>query len=100
MVEAVVNILEAFEHKAQSPNVDGSAATVAQIADEEHDLNEVEYSDPYCKLSNAQHPEPFIPEVTNIKSRGKQKFLKFIREFQNTSRKPSSLWRRTPIQNV
>ena len=78
MVEAVVNILEAFEHKAQSPSVDGSTAAVTLTADEENDLNEVEYSDPYCKLSNAQHPEPFVPEVTNIKSREETEIVKIL----------------------
>lgn len=63
MVEAIVNILEAFEHKAHSPD------TAAAQPIEESEINEVEYSDPYCKLSNAQHLEPFVPEVTNIKSK-------------------------------
>lgn len=80
MVEMVVNILEAFEHKGQSP----AAATTT--ANDEMDGNELEYSDPYCKLTNAQHPEPFVPEVTNIKNHFAQAVLVSA---QNT--KPESL---------
>lgn len=62
IIEAIVNLLEAFEHKPKP--VDTEPIGVP----EEGEVNEMEYNDPYCKLTNAQHNEPFAAEVINIKS--------------------------------
>lgn len=73
----MVNILEAFEHKTASPptHTTNGFADNAEEATGGDVANELEYNDPYCKLSYAQHPEPFVPEIVNIKS---EKILSFL----------------------
>ncbi|KAL3119789.1 hypothetical protein niasHT_010080 [Heterodera trifolii] len=75
IIELAVNILEAFEHKT-SAVVD----TAVQEREETAEVSELEYSDPYCKLSYAQHPEPFAPEIGNIKMHFAQAVLFTVRE--------------------
>ena len=62
LIEAAVGILEAFDHRK-------AAAAEAQPDEEDQyaEANELEYSDPYCKLSYAQHADSVGREVTNIK---------------------------------
>uniref|UniRef100_A0A914GU25 Exportin-2 n=1 Tax=Globodera rostochiensis TaxID=31243 RepID=A0A914GU25_GLORO len=69
IVELVVNVLEAFEHKTPT------AVDAVPEKEEPAEVNELEYSDPYCKLSYAQHPEPFAPEIGNIKKHFAQAVL-------------------------
>lgn len=80
LVELVVNILEAFEHHK------GTAAASATVTDAQQEdpsaegqNNELEYSDPYCKLSYAQHPEPFASDIgNNIKSKKRGEILNYF----------------------
>uniref|UniRef100_A0A914KZT5 Exportin-2 n=2 Tax=Meloidogyne incognita group TaxID=654580 RepID=A0A914KZT5_MELIC len=58
IIEVIVNLLEAFEHKPKSLDTE---------VPEDGEVNDMEYNDPYCKLMNAQHNEPFAAEVINIK---------------------------------
>jgi len=60
IIEVIVNLLEAFEHKPKSLDTE---------VPEDGEVNDMEYNDPYCKLMNAQHNEPFAAEVINIKSK-------------------------------
>lgn len=46
----------------------------ATIDEEEEGMNELEYSDPYCKLSNAQHLDTIGQDVPNVKSECFKKF--------------------------
>uniref|UniRef100_A0A915DYI5 Exportin-2 n=1 Tax=Ditylenchus dipsaci TaxID=166011 RepID=A0A915DYI5_9BILA len=39
-----------------------------QLDDQYAEMNEIEYSDPYCKLSYAQHPDGVGKQVSNIKA--------------------------------
>lgn len=56
LVKATVAVLEAF-----------NAAKPPTPEDEEYETNELEYSDPYCKLSYAQHVDTLRPDIGNIK---------------------------------
>lgn len=55
-MKATVAVLEAF-----------NAAKPPTSEDEEYETNELEYSDPYCKLSYAQHVDTLRPDIGNIK---------------------------------
>lgn len=74
MVESVVSLLEAFQQK--SPTTEEGMPPTSSIAgnifmaahDDQSDLHELEYTDPYCKLSFAIHSDPFFPNIQNVKS--------------------------------
>ncbi|KAI1711044.1 cse1 domain-containing protein [Ditylenchus destructor] len=65
LVECAVGILEAFDPRHKPP-----AATEAgdELEDQYTEaISELEYSDPYCKLSYAQHPDTLGHDIPNIK---------------------------------
>jgi len=58
LVDCSVAILESFENKEVVADVD---------EDQYVETNELEYSDPYCKLSYAQHPDVVGRDITNVR---------------------------------
>lgn len=76
-----MGVLEAFEHRKHhhSPGEHNAGEQAHEVApraslggsvDEEDQYaegNELEYTDPYCKLTYAQHVDPIGREVVDVK---------------------------------
>lgn len=64
-MEEAIAILEVFERKRK----ENEEEDVYEIENQYAEANELEYSDPYCKLSYAQHIDSVGKQITNVRSK-------------------------------